>query len=153
MPASARRLWPDNWCYRPLFVRRADSRIIWSFAGAHALARYVGCDFEAVPTQLHAAPAPGSLFARVIEMQYALSAPADTGAIHIAEQHRRAVRQGGKQIFGPARFEPQLRRGCASIQFVQLGTGSVNPLAARCLSGPAGAPPHNQLLDGRGPQK
>jgi hypothetical protein len=46
-----------------------------------------------------------------MEVQYTLITLADTIAIHIGEQHRRAVRQGGKQVFELVRLEPQFRRG------------------------------------------
>jgi hypothetical protein len=49
------------------------------------LATGIGCDLEAVSAQLHAAPAPGALFADVMEMQNALIALANTVAIHIGE--------------------------------------------------------------------
>ena len=49
-----------------------------------------------------------------MKVQHTLITLADPVAIHIGEQCRRAVRQRGKQVFGLARFEPQLRRGCAS---------------------------------------
>jgi hypothetical protein len=71
-----------------------------------ALASSVGRDFEAVSTQLHAAPAPCSFLAGVIEVQNALSTLADAIPIRFCEQLRRAVYQWSKQVFGLERFEP-----------------------------------------------
>src|SRR5262249_13391418 len=76
-----------------------------------ASASCIGCDFEPVSTQLHAAPAPGPFLACVMEVQHALFTLADTIAINLREQRGCAVRHGSKQVFGPARIEPQLYRG------------------------------------------
>lgn len=64
------------------------------------MASSVSRDLKAVSRQLHAAPAACSLLAGVIEMQNVLPTLADTIAIHIGEQHRGTMRQGGKQVFG-----------------------------------------------------
>ena len=56
-----------------------------------------------------------------MKVQYTLITIADAAAVHIGEQRRRAVRQRRKQVFGLARFEPQVRRGRASTR-IQLGT-------------------------------
>src|SRR5207244_11954683 len=89
-----------------------------------ALASSIGCDLEAVAAQLHAAPASRPLFAGVMEVQYTLIALADTIAIHIGEQNRRTVRQGGKQVFGLVWFEPPFRRRRVSL-FFELGADGV----------------------------
>src|SRR5580700_10584682 len=94
---------------------------MWSFVGPHALASCVGCYLEAVPAQSHAAPASRPLLAGVMKVQYTLTTLSDAAAIHICEQRRRAVRQRGKQVFGLARFEPELHRGRASTR-IQLDT-------------------------------
>jgi hypothetical protein len=79
-----------------------------------ALASRVGCDLEAVSTQLHAAPAAGSFLTGVIEMKYALSTLPNAVPIRFCKQLCRAVCQWGKQVFGLARFEPQFHRGGVS---------------------------------------
>ncbi len=60
------------------------------------------------------------LLAGVMKVQHTLITLADAAAIHISEQCRRVVRQRGKQVFGLARLEPQLRHRRASTR-LQLG--------------------------------
>jgi len=60
------------------------------------LASRIGCDFAAIPTQLHAAPPSGALLAGVIEMQHTLSALTHTVMVQVGEQHRRTVRDRSK---------------------------------------------------------
>src|SRR6266851_3881798 len=81
-------------------VSKAGSRVTWSFVSPHALASCVGCDLEAVPAWLHAAPASRPLLAGVMKVQYTLITLTDAAAIHIGEQRRRAMRQRGKQSSG-----------------------------------------------------
>ena len=78
---------------------------------AQALACCVSCNLPTIPTELHAAPAPRSFLASVLEMQHALSTLADPISIGMGEQRCRAVRQWGIQVFGLARREPHFRRG------------------------------------------
>ena len=94
---------------------------VWSFVSTHALTGGVGCHLEAVPAQSHAAPASLPLLAGVMEVQYAVIAFADTAAIDIREQSRRAVRQGREQVFWLASVEPKLCSGRTSGR-LQLGT-------------------------------
>jgi len=46
-------------------------------------------------------------------VQYTLITLADAASLHFGEQRCRAVRKWGKQVFGLAWLEPQLRRGRA----------------------------------------
>ena len=104
----------------PLVLNHIE-RIMWSFVSPRALASRIGCDLDAVSTQLHAAPASRPLLACVVKVQDTLITLSDTATIHIGEQRRRAVRQRRKQVFGLARFEPQLHRGRTSSR-LQPGT-------------------------------
>ena len=73
---------------------------------ARTLASCIGSDLESVSTQLHAAPASSPFLACVVEVQHALCTLAEAVAIRVGEQHCRAVRQRGKQIFWRLRIEP-----------------------------------------------
>jgi hypothetical protein len=63
-----------------------------------------------------------------MKLQHTLITLADTVAIHIGEQRRRAVRQRGKQIFGLARFEPQSVEDALPLAFslVSMGWSIIN---------------------------
>ena len=64
---------------------------------------------EPISAKPHAAPAASSLFAGVEEVQHALSALANAGAIGFREQRCRAMRQRGEQVLRLLRIEPQFR--------------------------------------------
>jgi hypothetical protein len=51
-----------------------------------------------------------------MEVQHALATFTDAASINRTEQHRRAVRQGSKQVFGYTRIEPQLGCGHAAAR-------------------------------------
>lgn len=52
---------------------------------SHPPAGGVGCDFQTVATELHAAPAASALLAGVVEMQYALLTFANALAIRFSK--------------------------------------------------------------------
>ena len=68
-------------------VQKASIALYELVAIDHASPSCVGNDLEPVPTQLHAAPAPGPFLACVIEVQAALSTFADTVPIQLSEPH------------------------------------------------------------------
>src|SRR5215469_254532 len=72
---------------------------------SRASASCVGCDLLAIPAQLHAAPTPRALLADVVEVQHTPAALAHAFTIGAGQQHRRAERQWGKQLFRFSRVE------------------------------------------------
>lgn len=65
-----------------------------------AVAESVGRHLTAVSAQAHAAPAPRSLFACVIEVQDAVLTLAEPGAVNISKEGGRVSRKWRKQVIG-----------------------------------------------------